>query len=106
MITIRDMLVVNQLEKKLGRPLTAEEASGEPFVARGTDGVLDTFRVPLLKFPHDLLDPYALSVQVACEEGFLKVKKDRSEEDDGLAEWCDWDNSFDPHAIEETDEDL
>lgn len=61
MVTIRDMLVVNQLEKTLGRRLTEQEMSGETFEVK-IGNVWANFSVPLLVFPDDMLPPYALNL--------------------------------------------
>ncbi len=51
---IRDMLYVRNLERYIKRKLTSEEMDGQPFMIKHR-GHYDTFCVPLLKFPWDLL---------------------------------------------------
>lgn len=52
---IRDMIFVNQLEKRLGRTLDEDELSGDVFQAQFPDGHVEHLAVPLLDFPHDLM---------------------------------------------------
>lgn len=55
MVTIRDMLYVKQLERRLGRPLTEEEMSGDDTVVELPNGDIEVITVPLLPFPDALL---------------------------------------------------
>lgn len=52
---IRDMLYVNELERRLRRSLTDEEMNGESFRAVFPDGHVEFLAVPMLEFPYDLL---------------------------------------------------
>lgn len=52
---IRDMLYVKSVEKRLRRPLTDEEMSGESYHTVFPDGHVEFIEVPQLKFPYDLL---------------------------------------------------
>jgi hypothetical protein len=55
MMQIRDMLYVNSVERRLGRPLTEEEMDGDsrPIVFPG--GRTEYIQVPILLFPYDLI---------------------------------------------------
>jgi hypothetical protein len=57
--TIRDMLFVNQLEKRLGRRLSREEVETEEYEEEleiyFPDGHREFIRIPRLSFPDDLM---------------------------------------------------
>lgn len=52
---IRDMLYVKGLERRLNRRLTEEEMDGEPFLVRTRSGNYEQYRVPILRYPWDLM---------------------------------------------------
>ena len=56
MVTIRDMIFVKQLERRLGRPLTETELeSDEELELRFPDGHREFVVIPRLAFPYELL---------------------------------------------------
>ena len=62
--TIRDMIFVKNLERRLGRELTEQELSGEEFEARFPDGHREFIQIPILEFPKELLSSPAFYI---CE---------------------------------------
>lgn len=60
-VYIRDMNVVRDFERKLGRDLEEAEMAGLPFLVEVSHGSLDLWEVPLIEFPDELVPACALN---------------------------------------------
>lgn len=67
-VTIKDMLYVKNLERRLGRNLSSDELDEEDLELRFPDGHREWVTIPRLVFPDDLLSAPELGAIVTVNE--------------------------------------
>lgn len=83
-VTIRDMIFVRNLERRLGRRLTdieIEDDDPDGLEVRFPDGHREFVRIPILVFPDDLLSDPAVGI-FECQKDQDKIEENEDEGDE------------------------